>query len=138
MRPPFLRRHFRDKYMKAVLLCSYPVTLSLVLLLLASVCLGQTPGTGAISGVVYDPANRVVANAEVLVVDDATQISRSVRTTVEGVFRAPLLPPGTYTVTVKAPRFAVSISSSVQVTVSETTSLNVTLAVAGASESVQV
>ena len=124
--------------MKAVLLHSYPVTLSLVLLLLASVCFGQTPGTGAISGVVYDPANRVVANAEVLVVDDATQISRSVRTTAEGVFRAPLLPPGTYTVTVKAPRFAVSVSSSLQVTVSETTSLNVTLAVAGASESVQV
>jgi hypothetical protein len=124
--------------MKAVLLHTYPATLSLVLLVLTSMCFGQTPGTGAISGVVYDPANRVVANAEVLVVDDATQISRSVRTTAEGVFRAPLLPPGAYTVTVKAPRFAVSVSSSVQVTVSETTSLNVTLAVAGASESVQV
>src|ERR1700761_1047929 len=138
MRSPCLKGHFRDKCMKAVWLRSYPNTLSLVLLLLASVCLGQTPGTGAISGVVYDPTNRVVANAEVLVVDDATQISRSVTTTAEGVFRAPLLPPGTYTVTVKAPRFAVSVSSSVHVTVSETTSLNVTLAVAGASESVQV
>src|SRR3984885_3241026 len=138
MRPPVLRRHFRDKYMKAVLLRSYPAAPSLVLLLLASVCFGQTPGTGAISGVVYDPANRVVANAEVLVVDDATHISRSVMTTSEGVFRVPLLPPATYKVTVKATGYAVNTAPPVQVTVSETSSLNVTLAVAGTTTSVQV
>jgi hypothetical protein len=124
--------------MKAVLLRSYPVAPSLVLLLLASVCFGQTPGTGAISGVVYDPANRVVANAEVLVVDDATHISRSVMTTSEGVFRVPLLPPATYKVTVKATGYAVNTAPPVQVTVSETSSLNVTLAVAGTTTSVQV
>ena len=35
------------------------------LLLLASTAFAQSPETGAISGVVHDPANRVVANAEV-------------------------------------------------------------------------
>src|ERR1700744_280843 len=117
MRSPCLKGHFRDKCMKAVWLRSYPNTLSLVLLLLASVCLGQTPGTGAISGVVYDPTNRVVANAEVLVVDDATHISRSVMTTSEGVFRVPLLPPATYKVTVKASGYAVNTAPPVQGTV---------------------
>jgi hypothetical protein len=43
------------------------------LLALAVNAFGQTPGTGAISGVVYDPSNRVIANAEVLAVNEATQ-----------------------------------------------------------------
>ncbi|MDQ1451973.1 MAG: hypothetical protein QOK38_1839, partial [Acidobacteriaceae bacterium] len=123
--------------MKAVFSRVYSTAPSLMLLLVASACFGQTPGTGAISGLVSDPAKRAVANAEVLAVDDATHISRSVTTTPGGVFRVPLLPPGRYTVTVKAPQFAVNVSSSVQVAVSETTSLNITLAVAGTSATVQ-
>jgi Carboxypeptidase regulatory-like domain/TonB dependent receptor len=98
----------------------------------------QDAATGAISGVVYDPSNRVVTNAEVLAVNEATHISRSIATTSEGVFRVPLLPPGTYSVTVKVAGFAVNTSQSIHVTVSETTSLNVTLAIAGVNQSVQV
>ena len=60
----------------------------------------QDAGTGAISGVVYDPANRLVVNAEVLAVNEWTLVSRSVMTTAEGVFRVPLLMPGTYSVKV--------------------------------------
>jgi hypothetical protein len=105
---------------------------------LAGASFAQTPGTGAISGIVYDPANRAVANADVLVVDDATHLSRVMTTTPEGVFRVPLLPPGIYDVTVKAPGYVANTSSSVQVTVSETSSLTVTLAVAGTTTNVQV
>src|SRR5271167_1711209 len=98
-------------------------------LLLASTAFGQTPGTGAISGVVYDPSNRVVQNATVLAVNEATNVSRSVMTTSEGLFRVPLLPPGEYTVVVKADGFAENTSHSITVTGSETSSINVTLAV---------
>src|ERR1035441_10031887 len=108
------------------------------LLALAVKAFGQTPGTGAISGVVYDPSNRVIANADVQTVNEATHVSRSVFTTTEGLFRFPLLPPGSYTVTVKATGFAGHISQSILVTASETSSLNVTLAVAGVNASVQV
>jgi hypothetical protein len=108
------------------------------LLLAAGSGHAQTPGTGAISGVVYDPANRVVANAEVQATNSATHISRSAATSSEGVFRLPLLPPGTYAVSVTAPGYAAYSSSSVQVTVSETSSLSVTLAVAGSNTTVQV
>src|SRR5271163_2984777 len=85
--------------------------------LLMSAAFAQTPGTGAISGVVYDPANHVVANAAVVAVNGATQISRAVTSTVDGVFRIPLLPPGGYTVTVTAPGFTPTVLSPVQVTV---------------------
>ena len=107
-------------------------------LVLTGTAFGQTPGTGAISGVVYDPSNRVIANAVVLAVNEATQVSRSVITTPEGVFRVTLLTPGNYSVTIKADGFAEHTSRSIAVTGSETSSLNVTLTIAGASASVQV
>jgi hypothetical protein len=108
------------------------------LLAVAAKAFGQTPGTGAVCGVVYDPSNRALGNAEVETVNEATDASRSAMTTAEGVFRVPLLPPGSYTVTVNAVRFAQHISRHIPVTVSETSSLNVTLAVAGVSATVQV
>ena len=104
----------------------------------ASAAYGQTPGTGAITGVVSDPAGRLVVNANVQAVDEATHISRSAVTTTAGVFRVPLLPPGTYAVTVAAAGFSANTSRSIQVTVGETTSLNVSLEVAGVTQSVQV
>jgi hypothetical protein len=107
-------------------------------LTMASLVYAQDAATGAISGVVSDPSNRVVVNAEVLAVNEATHVSRSVTTTAEGVFRVPLLPPGAYVVTVKMPGFAVNTSHSIQVIVSRTASLNVTLAIAGVSQSLQV
>ena len=109
-----------------------------IILTMAAPLYAQDAATGAISGVVYDPSNRVVVHAEVLTVNEATHVSRSVMTTAEGVFRVPLLPPGAYAVTVKAAGFAENTSPSIKVTVSETASLNVTLAIAGVSQSVQV
>ncbi len=99
---------------------------------------GQTPGTGAISGVVYDPSNRVIAGAEVVTANEATNLSRSAITTAEGVFRVQLLAPGSYTVTVRATGFSEHHSPSIMVTASETSSLHVTLAVAGATANIQV
>ncbi len=109
-----------------------------LLFVLVGSALGQTPGTGAITGVVYDSSNRVIANAEVLTVNDGTHVSRSAVTTPEGVFRVPLLSPGTYTVTVKAKDFQEQTSQPIPVTASETSSLNVTLTVAAERTSVQV
>jgi hypothetical protein len=104
----------------------------------ASSALGQTPGTGAISGVVYDPGSRVVGNAVVLTVNEATRISRAVVSNAEGEFRVSLLSPGSYSVSVKAPGFAERTAQSIQVTGSETTALGVKLEIATASAGVHV
>ena len=111
---------------------------ALFLLLLAGAAFGQTPGTGAITGIVHDPAGRVVQNAEILVVNEATHASRKVATTGEGFYRVQLLQPGHYTVMVTSTGFAPHISQAIEVTVSETTSLNVSLTIATASTYVQV
>jgi len=112
-----------------------PVICSLFLM---SNALTQTPGTGAISGTVYDPSARFVVGAGIEAVNEATHVSRLVTTNAEGVFHVPLLPPGNYAVTVRGSGFSDNVSRGVKVTVSETVSLNVTLAVAGANVTTQV
>jgi hypothetical protein len=121
-----------------VKLLNYLATFSVSLLLLMGTAFGQTPGTGAISGIVYDPAGRVVQNAGILVVNEATHASRKVVTTAEGFYRVQLLQPGDYTVMVTSAGFAAHTSQAIEVTVSETTSLNVSLTIAAASTSVRV
>jgi hypothetical protein len=98
----------------------------------------QTPGTGAISGMVFDPSKRVVADADVIAVNEATHASRSVLTSSEGAFHVPLLPPGNYALTVKAAGFAEQTAHAILVTVSETNSLNLTLSIARSGASVEV
>jgi len=116
----------------------YFAAVAIVVLLLTGQILGQAPGTGAISGVVYDPSKRVIGNAEVVATNEATFVSRSVDTTAEGVFRVPLLPPGDYSVTVTATGFAKRTAQSISVTVGETSSVSVMLTVEGAAASVRV
>jgi hypothetical protein len=130
--------HLRGNRMTGDLLRRHFAICVLLGLALTGLAFGQTPGTGAISGVVLDPSNRVISNAEVLAVNEATQVSRSVFTSAEGAFRVPLLPPGSYMVSVKATGFAVSASHAIEVTVSDTVSLSVKLTVAAASTSVEV
>jgi hypothetical protein len=105
---------------------------------LGSVGYTQTPGTGAISGIVMDPSHAVIGSAEVIAVNEATHATRFVTTTPEGVFRVALLPPGMYEISAKRAGFAEHTVHAIQVAVSETTSVNVTLALAGVSQTVQV
>jgi Carboxypeptidase regulatory-like domain/TonB dependent receptor len=116
----------------------WPNTVAMLLLLLMRCAYGQTPGTGAIAGLVYDPQNHAVSGAKVLVVNQATHLSRTVQTSDTGFYQAPMLLPGTYVVTVEVTGFAQSKSAEIEVTASETTSLNVTLALAAVGQSVRV
>ena len=58
---------------------------------------GQGGATGAISGVVWIPAVRSIAGAEVQIIDARTEsIMRKLSDNAEGIFVASLLPPGNY------------------------------------------
>lgn len=97
----------------------------------------QTPGTGAISGVVIDPAHRRIPNAKVEAVNQ-TGMHRLTQTGEDGLFRLPLLPPGEWSVTVQAEGFANGKAPSVTVTTGETASVTLDLSVASATTTVQV
>jgi hypothetical protein len=112
--------------------------LTCILLLFSLAAQGQTPGTGAIAGIVYDPQSKTVSGAEVVARSQTTHLERVAQSGTEGSFQIPLLAPGSYVVEVKAAGFAESMSDTIQVTASETTSLNIRLELASVAQSVQV
>jgi hypothetical protein len=98
----------------------------------------QTPGTGAIAGIIFDPATKAVGEASVTIVNTQTHQSRTVLSSAQGFFHVALLAPGQYTVSSTAPGFATSELNAVQVTASQTTSVRLNLVIASGSMTVQV
>jgi hypothetical protein len=89
---------------------------------LISQAFAQGGATGAITGTVQDPSGASVANAEVRITDEGTKtVERTVRTDADGSFTAPLLPVGTYSLTITTASFAPKNISNVVVRVTETT-----------------
>lgn len=114
-------------------------TVSSILAMLTALCAAaQTPGTGAISGTVFDPAHRVIAGADVNAIDLSTHTARTAKTGPEGDFRVALLPPGDYAITITARGFAAGTIASVQVAAGEVRSLEATLSVEKATTEVNV
>ncbi|MGI9073506.1 MAG: carboxypeptidase regulatory-like domain-containing protein [Bryobacteraceae bacterium] len=106
------------------------LTASMVLLavslLVPSLALAQGGATGAITGTVQDQSSAVIPKAQVQISGVAGTL-RDLVTDASGGFTAPLLPVGTYTITITAPGFAETRLSSVEVRVTETTRLTATL-----------
>jgi hypothetical protein len=61
--------------------------------------------TGSLSGTVTDPADAVVAAGKVEVTNQGTVVITALVTNAAGVFKAPFLIPGNYTVRVQSPGF---------------------------------
>ena len=112
-----------------------PMVIPLLFGILAA---AQTPGTGAISGTVFDPAHDALANATITAVENATKVERTAKTGARGEFRIPLLPPGDYAVTFAADGFKPRIATDVPVIASEVHILDATLAISGATANIEV
>jgi hypothetical protein len=65
----------------------------------------QTSTQGAIGGTVFDTTGAIVSNASVTIHNDGTNAEIHLTSDDSGYFKAPLLEPGSYTVTVSAPSF---------------------------------
>jgi outer membrane receptor protein involved in Fe transport len=75
-----------------------------LMLLAATIGLGQST-SGSITGTVKDNNGAPIADANVLVTNPATNLTRKVTTNSVGVFTAPQLPPGNYIVAVEKTGF---------------------------------
>src|SRR6185437_4152746 len=96
------------------------------------------PDTSSISGVVKDSSGAVVGDASVAVINEATGVKREVRTNSAGNYVVNALMPGLYTVTVVAPGFKKSEQLHQKLDPNVPASLEVTLEVGTAGESVTV
>ncbi|MBC7901191.1 MAG: TonB-dependent receptor [Saprospiraceae bacterium] len=94
--------------------------------------------TTQIQGTVLDPNGAVVAGADVTVKNTQTGFERTVSTNSDGFFSAPLLPLGTYRVTVKAQGFGETNLENIETNLGQTLSLKVELKLGGTVETVDV
>src|ERR1700688_3926376 len=100
---------------------------------------GQGGATGAISGVGEDTSGGSSGSADVQVSDARTDsIVRKLLTGTEGIFVATLLPPGNYTVVVNKSGFGEAKTTDIEVRVTETTRVTVTLKPGAVTEKVEI
>ena len=98
----------------------------------------QTAETGAITGVVTDPAGAVVTNAKITVSSEGTQDSHSALSGGNGSFVISLLPPGRYTVRASQQGFKELVRTGVTIHVTETAVANLKLSVGTPTEVVTI
>ncbi|PYV70515.1 MAG: hypothetical protein DMG97_19100, partial [Acidobacteria bacterium] len=93
---------------------------------------------GVITGTITDPTGAVVPGATVTITNVGTNISQTTTTGSDGSYRFPLVPPGTYTIEIKAANFAGLRASGIVVEASQTVSFNRQLELAKTSQLVEV
>ncbi len=115
------------------------VVLVLVGTLTSTGAYGQGGATGAISGAVVDTSGGSVAEAEVQILDTRREsLVRKVSTNADGSFVVPLLPPGIYAVVVNKSGFAEAKASGIEVRVTETTKVTISLKPGAVTEKVEI
>jgi hypothetical protein len=109
---------------------THSLTLALLFLVISAFAVSTcAQTTGRISGVVKDASGGVIARAEVQAVNEATEEKWKAVADEAGNYSFLLLPPGLYQIEVGAGGFKTAVSKDVPVRITETTTINVSLAV---------
>src|SRR5579864_8636148 len=93
---------------------------------------------GVVTGTVVDSSGAVVPAADLTLTNDGTGVSQVEKTGTDGNFRFGLVPPGTYTLTIKTQGFTTREIKGILVEASKTVPVAVTLSVATAQAVVEV
>jgi hypothetical protein len=111
----------------------------LVVLAFAGVASSQTQiTTGTLQGTVTDQTGALIAGADVVASNPATQAATTQQTDADGRFVFLALPPGRYSVTVSKTGFTRIIQKDFDLTVGQALSLRLTLKVSAVNETVEV
>lgn len=111
---------------------------SLFLLSLSAVAGLAQSGTGDLGGTVIDSSGAAVGGATVTISNPATGFSRVLRTNEGGIYAAPALSPGAYTIKVEKEGFQSQSRAGVELQVGQAPTLNFTLAVGNVAEVIEV
>ena len=105
--------------------------------LAAATAAAQTSG-GVIRGTIYDPFDALVPGAAITIEKVSTGEKWSLLSSGAGLYNAPNLPVGTYTLTVKALGFSTAERSNINVLVGSERVVNVRLTLEGSEETITV
>jgi outer membrane receptor protein involved in Fe transport len=114
----------------------FPRALLLVCILFAIAAFAQT--TASIKGIVTDSSGAAIVGAQVTVKNPQLGIERSTQTNVAGDYEVPALPPGIYSVEVRAKGFEVQRAANVTLEVSKNSVQGFSLKVASSGEVISV
>jgi Carboxypeptidase regulatory-like domain/TonB dependent receptor len=113
--------------------------LALLILGILPVCRLYAQVVGAtLTGTVSDPTGAVIPNASISITNIATSVTREATTDAAGLYSAPNLLPGTYSVTISAAGFASQEQKNITLTVGATQVLNVSLQIGQATQKIEV
>jgi hypothetical protein len=107
-------------------------------LILNSVSLLAQQTTGQINGTIFDSQGAALPNAEVSVTESNTGFKRTTNSGDAGIYSLPLLPPGSYKMSVKAKGFSTLEQKDISLAVGQVLTLNHNLKPGAASEVVEV
>jgi hypothetical protein len=107
------------------------------LLLLCQCAVGQSPN-GTINGLVLDPSNQLISGAEIIAINDLTNVRFTTKTNNDGVYVLPNLPPGPYRLQVSKAGFKTIVKPDIVLNVQDALSVNFTLPIGALLETVTV
>jgi hypothetical protein len=105
---------------------------------LIGLALGQSVDRQQITGIVTDSTGAAVPMAEIVVTNEATGISRTVKSNADGNYTVLNIPVGVYTITTTVSGFKKSVLAGVNVDIGGKPDVPVQLAVGQATESIEV
>ena len=99
--------------------------------LVTSSAFAQSQTTGRIVGTVRDPNGARIPGAQVIIRNNATAEERETKTDGQGNYTVSLLSPGNYSVRITSPGFSPARFEPVQIVITETTTIDAHMEVAG-------
>lgn len=114
------------------------VLLAVFIGILAHCTVGLAQSTSQLRGAITDPQNAAITSAIVTLASPDIGFTRKVSTNAAGEYQFLQVPPGTYSVQVESPGFSKVTRSNVNLLVNTPTTLDLTMQVGQASESVNV
>ncbi len=130
-----MTRHHPLPFSLGSLLCAFVLLLTAHCSLLT---VRAQSATATLSGTVEDQNGAVVPGANVIVLNSGTRLQREATTNDQGYFTIPLLPPNTYTVTVRRDGFAPVQVPNVVLNVGDQKALQIQLKAGDVNATVQV
>jgi hypothetical protein len=94
--------------------------------------------TGQIIGTVTDPSGGLIAGAAVTITNTGTNVQRAVTTNSSGIYDAPALPPGVYSVKVAMSGFRSEDRTNIELQVDQVARLDFSLQVGNVAETLEV
>ncbi len=122
---------------KTCLLAVIAIVVLTGMTLFPSSAYAQSTTTGDVTGIVTDPSGAVVPNAQVTLTNPETGATQTRTTNAQGVYRFPLLNPGSYTVSISAAGFQ-PVKQTVAVVIGQVSTANIQAPLATTSQTVEV